>query len=83
MRLNTPSIWARQSPEARKGLADTAQKLGGEILEEGVDFSAEPRTDASFDFIWRGQPIKMPAPSLIGAPSISECSPGSGGDENR
>ena len=67
MRPNTPSIWARQSAEARKGLADTAQKLGGEILEEGVDFSAKPRTDASFDFIWRGQPIKMPAPSLIGA----------------
>ena len=67
MRADTPSIWARQSPEARKGLADTAQTLGCEILEEGVDFSAQPHKDASFDFIWRDQQINMPAPSLIGA----------------
>lgn len=67
MRADTPCIWARQSPEARKGLADTAQKLGCEILEEGVDFSAQPHKDASFDFIWRDQQINMPAPSLIGA----------------
>ena len=66
MRPNTPSIWARQSPEARKGLADTAQKFGCEILEEGIDFSTRPHADASFDFIWHGQPITMPAPSLIG-----------------
>ena len=67
MRPNIATIWARQSPEARKGLADTAQKLKCDIFEEGVDFSAQPNDGDSFNFIWRGQQTKLPAPSLIGA----------------
>ena len=74
MRSSKPTIWAQQSPEARQGLVSEAKKLGSEIFEEGIDFRAHIRDDGSFDFIWQGEQIEMPAPSLQGVHQVQNAS---------
>ncbi len=60
--------------EARQGLMSEAEKLGSDIFEEGSDFSAYPSDDGSFDFIWQGGKIKMPAPALQGTHQVQNAS---------
>ena len=74
MRSRKPTIWAQQSLEARQGLAREAKKLGSVIFEEGIDFSAQLHNDGHFDFIWQGEQIEMPAPSLQGAHQVQNAS---------
>ena len=74
MRKEKPTIWAQQSPEARQGLMSEAEKLGSDIFEEGSDFSAYLSDDGSFDFIWQGGGIKMPAPALQGTHQVQNAS---------
>lgn len=66
MRKNKPTIWAKQSRQARQGLIETASELGAEIIEEGVDFHANPAENGQMEFLWRQEKHILPAPALIG-----------------
>ena len=73
MRAGRPTIWARQTPEARDGLYKIAQQLGPHILEEGLDFQTEKKADGQFDFIWKNTAVQMPTPALRGDHQIQNA----------
>ena len=60
-------------PRSTSRTGQRSQKLGSEIFEEGIDFRAHIRDDGSFDFIWQGEQIEMPAPSLQGVHQVQNA----------
>lgn len=67
MHPHRPTIWAKQTSQAERGLAESAKALDCPTYLEGRDFTARPAADGQLEFIWQQQRMLTPAPSLYGA----------------